>query len=170
MSETKRSAKAVSKEVLRDEGDTPIGVRIFATENPEVEARIMLADLSPEMLAHAAAHGLSQKGGDSYASMKDVSPEEKVETAGDQFARIRDAGDWNAARVSSGGSSLSLLVRAVAKVYGFDTEAAKAKVDELDDEKLKQVRNSPKIIRAIAELRAERAAAKGNDTADALFA
>ena len=112
----------VNKTVL-EEDEVPVGVR-FDFRNGETRS-IRFAELTSTLLARAAAHGLSQKGGDSFASVK-TGPDDMVLTLDEVLTQLR-AGDWNVVR--EGGDSLagaSIVIKAIMEVSGKTADDVKA--------------------------------------------
>ena len=85
---------------------------------------LMLSELSPEMLAYAACHGISQKGGDEYSGVQE--PEDMAVAVEEVFTRLR-AGEWAATR-SAGDSSAGagVVIRAIMEVTKKDAAFVKA--------------------------------------------
>lgn len=116
-----------------------------------------LATLPEEIRDRLAVHGLSQKLGDSYASAGD-----KGMTLDDCAAGVRDIyqnlqnGIWSA----GGGSGVSILAEALARVVGESVEAAILIIQEKGDEWKKGLAKRDDIKSAVADIRAERAKAK----------
>lgn len=131
----------------------------FDFKNPaESSVKVVLDDLPEEIIAHAAAHGISQKLGDSYASA------DNPQDAFERFTKVLEElqqGNWSAPRQSGGGGARSVLVvEALARIAGKSLEEAQTVWDGLDDEKKKAVRAAADVKVAIAEIKAERAKAE----------
>jgi hypothetical protein len=112
---------------------------------------------------HALLHGVSQKGGDSYAAAKSqANPLEWAQSQVKEVIAAITKGIWNTGRTGEGTAKVSILARALhrVKLAAGDTEsteqAAQAYLDEL--EKL------PDGKAQIAALRAKKKVAKMLDT------
>lgn len=119
-----------------------------------------LAELSTDIQSHLALHGVSQKVGDSFAGAKDA-----AEAFGFAQETIKDLteGKWTS-RVASSGPKISLLAEGVAQVMGIIIEDATTKIKALPEEKVKALRKNAKVVAAMAALKAQRAAAKAQET------
>jgi hypothetical protein len=120
-------------------------------------AEVELEKLPANIVTLLALHGLSQKLGDSYASVKgDVAAAKaKFEAVLAQLL----AGEWKKAReAGEGGSKVTELAYAIAKFKGASIEKAMAVVAKASPEQLKGWRANPKLKAIIAEYRAEKAA------------
>ena len=139
---------------------------------------ISLDDLNEATQTHAALHGLSQKGGDSYAS------------AGGDYAfavaaldttlgNLR-AGVFNNVRTGDGQpKGVGELAAALVLAAGISMEEATALLANADEATVKAIRTNGEVKVAIADIRAEKARAKaaaavaasgGNTLADTLKA
>jgi len=123
----------------------------------EVNADELPADIQRTLMLH----GLSQKGGDSYAGAKGNYAEAQA-----NLSSVIDSlkqGQWAGARDGEGKPRLGELSAAIARVKGISLEDATAAVtaaNESGDEgqaKIKTWRAHPKIKAAIAAARAEKA-------------
>jgi hypothetical protein len=129
-------------------GDTFVSLTVGKTT-----VTVDFSELSKEMIAKLALHGLKQKLADSAASsLTDAERIEKISGTADNLR----AGVWN----STGGGTTSLLVEAIARVKKCTIEQAQMAVDGLDDEKEKAVKNNAQIKLAIAQIKTERAEAR----------
>lgn len=119
---------------LTAKADEAAGVAFAFPDGETVTIR--LSELPREMVERLAVHGLSQKGGDSYAS---AGSEENPLGAAKEWlkATLEDLrkGAWRV--TTAGGFRATMLARALARVTGQTVEAAQAVVDlnsELDDD------------------------------------
>lgn len=101
-------------------------------------------------------HGASQKIGDSFAGVKGNFAEGISNAQGviDQLY----ANEWNADR-EGGGPRLAELAAAIARIKGVPLEKATAAVTKGTEDQRKAWRSNPGVKHAIAQLRAEKAAA-----------
>lgn len=145
------SEKVASKEVSDE------GVLFKFSDDTVLETK--LSDLSPEMVTQLALHGLSQKVGDSYSGVKgDVDEAKKLATG--TWERLVK-GEFKATRESSGGGSkVTDLARALAKVAGVELVDAVGKLAEMDRDQKKGLRENLHIQRALLEIQKEKAAEK----------
>ena len=127
--------------------------------------RVIEADrLTQDLQTKAMMHGLSQKGGDSYASAMDV--EEAIGLLDEVIGNLYD-GAW-AVRTGTGGVLAEALSRATGKALADCQTAVKG----MDDTAKKALRAHGAIKKALAEIAAEKAARmQGGDAGDleALF-
>ena len=110
-------------------------------------------------------HGLSQKLGD--AAVKPSSFEKREEYEADPSAYIEDrvlsvwenlqGGTW-VERAEAAGPRLTILVEALARAGGIDTQSAQELVASWPAEKKKAAPKVPEIAKAINDIKAERAA------------
>ncbi len=128
----------------------------FEFANGEALAINVRSDIPDTLREQVLAHGLLQKGGDSYAGAETV--EEAYESAKATLDAIR-AGEWASARegVGAGGGD---LIKALVRVRGCTEEAARAVVMALDADKRKAVRKIPAVAKVLLEIAAERALAR----------
>ncbi len=130
------------------------------------EAVARLADFSDEIVTQLALHGLSQKGGDSYAGAKsacaenDIDPEEWSKAQVEGVIRQLTDGEWTVRREGGGGGGVTDLARALAEATGSDLTDAVAKVNDADKDTKAALRKHPAIAAILARLRQERAAKK----------
>lgn len=154
---------------LTGNADAEPGVA-FAFPDGHVET-IRLSELPQEMVFRLAVHGLSQKGGDSYASAG--GEENPLGAAKDWLKATLDQirkGDWRV--TTPGGFRATMLAKALARVTGKSIEDAQAVVDvhsELDDDGkpsekgkawLKSMRANEQIKAATAAITLEEQKAK----------
>lgn len=149
--------------------DQPAGVA-FTFPDGHVET-IRLSELPREMVERLAVHGLSQKGGDSYAS---AGNEDNPLAAAKEWlaATLKDlrAGAWRV--TTAGGFRATMLAKALARVTGRTVEEAQSVVDvnsDLDDDGkpsekgkawLKSMRANEQIKAATAAITLEEQKAK----------
>lgn len=140
--------------LVRKTIDTASGAVIWsnAKTGDEID-RQSLQDLSEEMKTRLALHGLSQRGGDSYASASNIS--EVQEALSKTLTSIR-AGTWSNAR-SAGGSAVPLIVRALAKALGIEESKAQEIYAEMPTGEQRILRKIPEIAAVLEELRPPKA-------------
>ena len=119
---------------LTGNADQPAGVK-FAFPDGHTET-ILVSELSDAMKERLIVHGLSQKGGDSYASAgKEENPLAAAKAWLKETLEQVRKGDWRVTAV--GGFRATLLAKALARVTGKTIEEAQGVVDlhsELDDD------------------------------------
>ncbi len=138
---------------------------------------VALSELPAEIVQRLALHGLSQKGGDSYAAAKNQA--NPVAWAQEQVKGIIESlkkGVFNAGRTGEGTARVSILARALhnLKIAAGEasTEAeAQAFVDSLSKEQVAEYKGKKKVARELDKIRladakarlerAEKAAAAG---------
>lgn len=124
------------------------------------ESEVELDSLPQNIVRLLALHGLSQKLGDSYASVKgDVaSAKEKYQAVLEQLR----AGEWRKTRAEgeSGGARVTELAAAIARFRNAPIEKANAVVAAATPEQKKAWQANAQIKAIIATIRAEKAAAK----------
>ncbi len=114
--------RKAQKEVVFDAEAGTFGVRINFVNGKFVETKS--TDLSRGISLQLAAHGLSQKKGDTYASLKDV--DDMVLAAEEMRAQLI-AGDWGRQREAGDSmSGASVVIRALCEVTGKTVEDIKA--------------------------------------------
>lgn len=107
-----------------------------------------------ELLAKAAAHGLSQKIGDSFAGVDSV---DDCILAFDEMAERLGKGEWNAEReVGAGVSGSSVLARAIAEFTGQPLEAVKEKLKTYTPKQKTAMRQSASLKPIIDRIEAEK--------------
>ena len=149
-------AKKATKSI---EGD------VITIDFEETEQKLVadINDLPAEMISRLAMHGFSQKLGDSYAG---CTAEEAFEKASAVLQDLKD-GNWTT-RVAAAGPRTTQLAEALAAVTGRTIEEAAAKLEEMDDDKKKDLRKHAQIKAKLAEIKAAKAAeAAAKATAEA---
>lgn len=140
--------------------DLDTGEVSFAFGNGET-VKVIVDLLPDDMKRTLMLHGMSQKGGDSYAGAKGNFAE-GIANLKEVIAALQ-AGQWNGGRDGEGKPRLGELSAAIARVKGVSLEDATAAVTaayeagETGAEKLKTWRAHPKIKAAIAAIRSEKA-------------
>lgn len=121
---------------------------------------VALADLPQEIQLNLALHGLSQKLGDSYASVKgDVKAAVEKFTA--TLVQLK-AGEWAAKREGEGSSKVTELAEAIARIKGVEVAVANAAVGKATEDQIKGWKANAKVKAVIAEIRAEKAAKRAS--------
>jgi len=114
--------RKAQKEVFFDAETGTFGVRINFVNGKFVETKS--SDLSREIVLQLAAHGLSQKKGDTYAALKDA---DDMHLAADEMRTQLVAGDWGRQREAGDSmSGASVVIRALCEVTGKSVEDIKA--------------------------------------------
>lgn len=122
------------------------------------ESEVALESLPAEIVSMLALHGLSQKLGDSYASVKgDVAEAKKRYEA--VLTQLQN-GEWKKAREGGGEGSAKVteLAQAIARFRNAPLEKANAAVAGASPEQKKAWQGNPNIKALIATIRAEKAA------------
>jgi hypothetical protein len=139
--------------------ETPQGV-LFVGRNGEY----FVADFSrysATMHAYGEYHGWKQKLGDEYADVDEV--DDCLETVRELDGRLAE-GKWTADR--EGFAGISVLMRAIMKVYGMEKDAAREFLKPLSAKEKQALRTCDELKAAVAEIEAEKG--KGVDTAEIL--
>ena len=126
-----------------------------------------LATLDEAGMKRAALHGISQKGGDSYAGLKSADEAQKSLVA---TLEAVEKGEWNTR--TPGEPRIGVLVQALARAAGKTEEEAQAVVDSLDEETKKALAKDPAIKKAKAEIaleKASKAESEGESVLGGLF-
>lgn len=142
----------IAKKVI---GDTFVRFEFADGEYIQCDVRDLPNDIKDQLVLH----GLSQKGGDSYAGAESVK-EARVscQTVVDNLK----AGIW-ATKASKGGKIVEALSRATQRPFDECLE----KWHGMDEAAQKELRKHPAIKKALAEIEAERAASLAAAAADA---
>ena len=123
---------------------------------------INLGDIPGHVVTHLAMHGLSQKLGDSYASVKG-NIQKAIELFDNTLAQLKQ-GEWAKARgENEGGARVTELAEAIARFKSVPIEKAQQVVANATDENVKAWKASPKIKAVIAQIRAEKAAKRAEE-------
>lgn len=141
------------------------GGMAFALGNGlEIEAR--LSDYSAEIVNQLALHGLSQKVGDSTASMaKGKEFGLAFDTMQAVIANLK-AGKWNSGREGAGHAD---LISAIAKLKKLDEATVATAVRGADEATVKAWMKNAKIAAEMAAIKAARTKQAAKDADDADF-
>jgi len=142
MAKTKKASKTIEGDIVKFEFST--GQTLEADLNK----------LPDEMKLKLALHGLSQKLGDSYAGAEDG---EAYECANKVLEDLV-AGNWSSRVAGAGSPRTTMLAEALALAANVTVEEAVAKIADMDDEKVKAIRNHQVVKAKLAEIKAKRAA------------
>jgi hypothetical protein len=151
------SAKA-KKEILTDAKGTATGVRFDFVNG---QTRTVLLEQVLPLFERLAVHGLSQKGGDSYASEKDV--DDSVEALDDTLSTLLK-GQWSEGR-EGGFAGVSILAKALAEFYNITIEQVRVTLKEISPKEKMLMRQVDGIREIVQRLEAEKAKASGTDIA-----
>lgn len=116
---------------------------------------VNLSDLPQEIQVTLALHGLAQKLGDSYASVKG-----NVGDAIKKFDAVLaqlTSGEWAAKREGEGSSKVTELAEAIARIKNVSVEIANAAVAKATDDQVKGWKANSTVKAVIAQIRAEKA-------------
>jgi hypothetical protein len=150
-----------SKTLLQDAKGKFIGVR-WDFRNGQTRT-ILLEQVLPQF-ERLAVHGLSQKGGDSYASEKDV---EDAVVAFDDTADTLLKGEWSEQR-EGGFGGISVLMKACMEHFKQSQEAVKAVLKTMTPKEKIQLRQADGIREIVQRLESEKAKASSSDIAKAV--
>jgi hypothetical protein len=151
------STKA-KKEVLQENGKY-LGVR-WDFSNGQTRT-ILLTDLQTLTDSGVfACHGLSQKGGDEYASEKDV--DDAVLAFDDLMDRLKK-GEWSEKREGGFGGA-SVLARAISQVFNKTMDETRAFLRDLSAGEKMALRQAPELKPVIEQIEAEKAKGAKVDT------
>jgi hypothetical protein len=141
----------------------PVGVRLDFRNGGTIVFHV------PEALSNQfAAHGASQKLGDEGAGEDDV---DDMQLAIEELAGRLTKGEWSAKREGSGMGGVSILVKALAKLYPDKTlDYLKEKVKGYKPAERTALELSPKVKPIIEALRAEKLAKAAQVDTDTLLA
>ena len=116
------ASRKTDKTILEDAEGNAIGVRIDFVNG--ATRSVLFSELSQGILLQSCGHGISQKAGDNYASVKEV--EDMVLAVDEIFGRLRQ-GDW-AVKGEPGDSTngASIVIKAIMEVTGKDIAFVKA--------------------------------------------
>lgn len=159
VSRVAKSAETDTGWKITQAGQMPEGVLFVG-----VDGSAFVADFSryPDSVkGYMTFHGAKQKIGDEYADLDDVA--DCMEAARELDMRLA-AGKWTADR--EGFAGISVLMRAIMKVFAIPEEAAREFLKPLSTKEKQALRASEELKATIAEL--EAAKGKGVDTAEIL--
>ena len=123
---------------------------------------LSLNDLPEEIVTHLALHGLSQKGGDSYAGKADEAPQHVAAI----FDQLKE-GNWTSRASGSGGPRVTQLATAISTVLGIELNEVVEKLAGMEAEQRKAISNEPKVAAELARIKAEAAAKRQKELAEA---
>lgn len=150
-----------SKTLLQDKQGKYTGVR-WDFRNGQTRS-ILLEQVLPQF-ERLAVHGLSQKGGDSYASEKDV---EDAVMAFDDTIDTLLKGEWSDQR-EGGFGGISVLAKAAMEHFSQSMEAVKAVLKTMTPKEKMQLRQADGIREIVQRLEGEKAKASAGDIAKTL--
>lgn len=170
MTTTNANAKRIPAVTTAYDDTTGILTVSFATGEA---TSITIADLSPDIIQRAIVHGLNAKLVDAAAisrnteTGKSASAEDKRDAVVAVAERLIN-GEWNAKRAAGEGEA-TILLAALMRVYpDAGRDKLQSRIDGWSKEERAAIRLHAKVARAIADIQAERAAAKGIDSEDLL--
>lgn len=155
---------------------------VFSTEDPTMATGVQfefssgrtyavwLESLTPHIFAHAAAHGIAQKGGDAAAMSRNpetgrsATEAEKIAAVVEVLDRITSSdGTWNLVREGGTGGG-NLLFKALCRMYPTKTpEELREWLGGKSDDEKKAMRVNKKVAAIIAEIQAESVADVDSD-------
>lgn len=136
----------------------PIGVRWDFSNG---KTRTVLVSEVAALSAEFTCHGISQKGGDEYASEKDV--DDAVLAFDDLMDRIKK-GEWSERREGGGFGGASVLAKALQEVFKLEQEAVREYLRGLKPAEKMALRQAPELKPTIERLEAEKAQGAKVDT------
>lgn len=122
---------------------------------------ILLADIALLKPGLIGCHGLSQKGGDEYASEKDV--DDAVLAFDDLMDRLKK-GEWSERREGGGFGGASVLAKAIMEVFKLDETQVREYLRGLKPQEKMALRQAPELKPTIEKLEAEKASGSKVDT------
>lgn len=149
-----------------DKSFTDEGVATFTFGNGTTIS-INVRELPEEQQFNLMMHGMLQKGGDSFASAK--GDYDFATAALEKVVNQLKNDQWVASRASSGESKpkSTELAAALARVKSIeDVSVVQAAVEAATDDQRKAWRAHPLVAKAIADIRAEKAAARAAKAAE----
>lgn len=125
-----------------------------------------LFGLPDALVSRFAAHGAEQKLGDETAGLTDN--DDAVEAIDALIGRL-NKGEWTSRAEGTGFAGISILVRALAELYGKPVEKVKAFLSEKTHAEKVALRANPKVKPIIDRLEAEKASKGSKVDTDALL-
>ena len=151
--------KEGDKTVVTSNG-LPVGVRWDFVNG---KTRTVLISDIPAVQAQATCHGISQKGGDEYASEKDV--DDAVLAFDDLMDRMKGPnGKWTERREGGGFGGASVLAKAIMEIFKLDETQVREYLRGLKPQEKMALRQAPELKPTIEKLEAEKAAGAKVDT------
>lgn len=150
-----------SKTLLQDDKGNYTGVR---WDFKNGQTRTILLSQVAVLSDRLAVHGLSQKGGDSYASEKDV---DDAVMAFDDTMDTLLKGEWSEQR-EGGFGGISVLAKACMEHFNQSLEAVKAVLKTMTPKEKMQLRQADGIREIVQRLESEKAKASSTDIAKAV--
>lgn len=147
--------------IITPEGQFPTGVLFVGRDG-----QTFVADFSryPEAMSKTLMfHGTKQKLGDEYADLDSI--DDCLEAVRELDGRLAE-GKWTADR--QGFAGISVLMRAIMKVYNITEEAARDFLKPLSAKEKLALRAAPELKPTIDEIEAERAKGAKTDTQELL--
>lgn len=159
------SAAAETKvKFCKKEYDLDTGVVSFAFGNGET-VELDTKEYSEQIRNQLMLHGISQKGGDSYAGVKG-NYAEAIANLKEVHENLKQ-GVWKAAPGEGDARPrLAELAEAIARLKSVPLDKATSAVEAATDDQRKEWRSNAKVKHAIAQIRAEKAAAALKDAGD----
>ena len=132
---------------------TKTGVNFVFQDAKGTQLSLDVAGLSADVIMELAIHGASQKVGDSYSGIKNVT--EAIASSRSVIDNLLK-GIFNA----SGGSGSPLLAEALARIKGFTVEDTVAQLALCSEEALDKLHANARIKNMISVIKGERAQLK----------
>lgn len=143
---------------INEEAGVPAGVRWDFVNGQTRSA--MLSEMS-SLNARLSTHGLSQKGGDEYAALKDV--DDCVEALDDLMGRLKK-GEWSEAREGGALAGISVLAKALVEFTKKSIDEVRIILKTLSPKEKTALRQAPGIREIVARIEADKAAGTKVDT------
>lgn len=145
-----------------------LSIKVFGKKDGDNPAPVLhtldtdVATYPQDTILMLAAFGLARVGQSAYHGQTS-DPEEAYHKVREALAKV-EKGEWTPG-VSARESEPDELVAAAMRVYGVPRDKAEAQIGTLSAVEKRQARLHPRIMKAIADIRAEKAkaAAKGAD-------
>lgn len=160
---------AANNRAIKTTINTQASTLTIATEKGDFV--VELAKLSPEILKHAALHGLKQKIVDAAAMGAGATITDKYEAMQEVVERLTSAeATWNKGNIGAGGGAKGgLLFKALCRMYpDKDPETVRNYHNGLDKSQQAALRKNAKIAGIIEEIKAESVNTKGIDSDELL--
>ena len=114
---------------------------------------VSFSDFPEEIQARLLQYGIAQKLGDEYARAE--GPEEARSAMEGLIERLK-AGEWKQTREGGGGARTTMLAEALASVTGQPVDECQAKIAEMEDGSVKELKAHVQVAAALARIKLAR--------------